>query len=137
MSNVKNTVTVQVDFSFKGESFSPEMVLELDLFAKINEDFSSLYSGIARKNNIDTYSYAFEVMEASPLVFHSPTGNVVDYITDGQCDLLAYREFIKGNKIELVLEKIALDKLGIDDIHHGDHATIKSALEQAYQAGKQ
>ena len=81
---MKNTVIVQVNYSFKGENFTPSITLELDAFAKISDSFSGLYSKIAQQNNIDTYSYSYDSMEASPLIFHSPTGNVIDFVVDGK-----------------------------------------------------
>lgn len=132
---MKNTVVAQVHFSFKGEDFSPSLVLPLDRYAKTNSCFTNLYPAIARANQIDMYSYAYEVMESAAIVFHSAVGDVVNYVSDGQCDLLAYQDYLIEKEMCIKLEKIAAEVLGVDDLHHNDHVLLKIALEKAYQAG--
>jgi hypothetical protein len=133
---MKNTVIVQVNFSFKGENFTPSITIELDDFVKHSGNFSSLYSKIAQQNKIDTYSYAYEIMEASELTFHSARGNVIEFIVDGKCDLDAYREsLIQTNRL-IELEKIASEVLGIADFTAKDNDDIKEALSRAYRAGQ-
>jgi hypothetical protein len=132
---MKNSVIAQVNYSFKGENFTPSITLELDVFAKQHSNFSSLYPRIAQQNNIDTYSYAYEVMEASAIIFHTPTGNVVDFIIDGKCNLAAYQEYLKEAEMLIALEKIAADVLGINDLSAKDNKELKEALSRAYNAG--
>lgn len=132
---MKNTVIVQVNYSFKGENFSPSLRFELDKFAKQNNDFSSLYLQIAQYNKIDSYSYAYEVMQSSELLFHSPTGNVIDFIDNGKCDLNAYQYQLNQQIMFNQLEAIAADILGIIDIHTKEHQAISKALAQAYLVG--
>ena len=133
---MKNTVIVQVNFSFKGENFTPSIMLELDDFVKHSGSLAGLYSKIAQQNKIDTYSYAYEMMEASELIFHSAKGNVVDFIIDGKCNLEAYREYLNQSNILIELEKIASEVLGIDNLSAKDNKGIKEALTRAYNAGK-
>lgn len=132
---MKNTVIVQVNYSFKGEDFTPSITLELDAYTKISNNFSGLHTKIAQQNKIDTYSYAFDAMEAYPLTFHSPTGNVVGFIKDGECDLTGYLAHLKQYEMMQKLEKIATDTLGMTDLSHQDNKKIKHALTQAYNAG--
>ncbi len=133
---MKNTVIVQVNFSFKGENFTPSITLELDYFVKHSGSLASLYSTIAQKNKIDTYSYAYEMMEASELIFHSAEGNVVDFIVDGKCNLEAYREHLAQSNMLIELEKIASEVLGVTDFTAKDNDDIKEALSRAYSAGQ-
>jgi len=133
---MKNTVIVQVNYSFKGEDFTPSITLELDDFAKQDGNLSNLYPKIAQQNNIDNYSYAYEVMEASELIFHSAEGNVVDFIVDGKCDLVAYRDYLTENEIFFELQRIATDVLGVEDLNAKDNEGIKEALSKAYHAGQ-
>ncbi len=133
---MKNTVVVQVNFSFKGENFTPFITLELDDFVKHNGSLINLYPKIAQQNKIDTYSYAYEIMEASELIFHSATGNVVDFIVDGKCNLEAYREYLTQTNRLIELEKIASEVLNIDNLSAKDNKGIKEALTRAYNAGK-
>lgn len=132
---MKNSIIAQVNFCFKGEHFSPSLPLDIDDFASKHDNFASLYRMIATHHQIDTYSYAYEVMEASPLIFHSPKGEIEAFINDTQCNLHAYKRFLKETQCQTVLSQIALNTLAIQDLHHEEHKIIKSALTKAYLAG--
>ncbi|MCK5895525.1 MAG: hypothetical protein KAG20_01905 [Cocleimonas sp.] len=132
---MKNTVIAQVNYSFKGENFTPSILLEIDLFAAQYADFSSLCRTIAQQNKIDTYSYAYDIMDSSALVFHSPKGNIVDFVIEGCCDLKAYQQFLKQNEMHQIVEKVAANILGIEDIYLKENEKIKQALDKVYQAG--
>ncbi|MCK5901626.1 MAG: hypothetical protein KAG28_00640 [Cocleimonas sp.] len=132
---MKNTITAQVNFSFKGEEFNPSTVIDMDVFAPHNKNFSGLYAKIALINQVDTYSYAYEAMEASALILHSPTGHAVDFLSEGQFDLVGYTTFLETGAIQSTLETIASDFLGITELNHSDHHAIKAALTKAYQLG--
>jgi hypothetical protein len=134
---MKNTLRVQVDYSFKGENFNPSILLEIEEFAKHNRNFAGLYRKIAQHNKIDTYSYAYEVMETSTLIFSDPKGNIVDFVDNGSCDLAAYKRYLKQDKMYEALEKIAADILGVNDLFTPDNNKIKAALVSAYRAGRE
>ena len=133
---MKNSVIAQINYSFKGENFSPSIALDIEQFARRNDNFSSLYPKIAQANKIDTYSYAYEVMESSPILFHSPKGNIIDFIHDGKCDLLAYRNFLEQDDMYRQLEKIAAEILGINNLHAKENSKIKAALIQTYHINR-
>jgi hypothetical protein len=132
---MKNTVIVQVNYSFKGEDFTPSITLELDAYTKISDNFAGLHTKIAQQNKIDTYSYAFDAMEAYPLTFHSPEGNVIDYVNDGECDLAGYKAYLKQSEMMEEISQIATDILGITDINQQNNIKIKEAMISSYNAG--
>lgn len=132
---MKNTVIVQINYSFKGEDFSPSISLELDVFAKTSDNFTGMHTKIAQQNKIDTYSYSFDAMEAYPLIFHSPAGNVVGFVENGECDLAGYQVYLKKNKMMEEVGSIAMDILEISDINQKDNRKIKEALIKSYNAG--
>ena len=130
---MKNTIQVSVAFSFKGESFEPTTILDLGLLIKKDSSVPDLHHMLAVQNDIDTYSYAYEVMQQSELYFDNATGFAGEYLQDGCFDFQAY--ITKSEEIELhsQLQQIAKDTLDIDDLT--EEPEIKNALIHAYQLG--
>jgi hypothetical protein len=130
---VKNTIRVSAPFSFKGETFKPTTILDLGQLIKKDGLIPDLHHMLAAHNDVDTYSYAFEVMQQSELYFDNATGLAGEYLQDGCFDFQAY--ITKSEEIELhsQLQQIAKDTLNIDDLT--EEPEIKDALIHAYQLG--
>jgi len=130
---MKNTIKAQVDFSFRGETYHPSIELDLDQFVAQNSDFTTLHQTIAQANNIDTYSYLFEVMEATPIQFSDATGLAADYLQDNQFDFAGFSQALKDKQLSQALNSIAQKTLNTDDIDK--QPELKAALIAAYQLG--
>lgn len=88
---MKNIITASIEFSFKGETFTPRITIELDEHLKANGSLlDNLYSIIATENNIGLYLYEYEMMQAEAIQFCHVEGFVEDYITDGILDFNAF-----------------------------------------------
>ena len=129
---MKNSIHISVDYSFKGETFSPSAVIDLDSLATKEErpDFHAL---LARLAGIDTYSYAFEVMQQTALHFSQATGLAGDYLHDGDFDFAGFAAAAREERIVQQLQDIAIRVLDIDDLKQ--HPRIKEALLQAFRLG--
>jgi len=133
---MKNTICVTTTFSFKGETYSPSAVVDLDKYAA---DKDSTHEGLifilAQLNNIDTYSYLFEVMQQTELDFTEPTGLAVNCLgDDGQLDLVKFRELKLADEIQQQLNDIAKTVLGINELDK--ESAIRKAMLKAYEMGK-
>ncbi len=131
---MKNTIQVSVKFSFKGENFSPSTIIDLDALSLEAKELSDLHNVLAKQNGIDTYSYAFEVMEQSELCYSNATGLACDCLEDGYFDLQRYIQLRDDMNVHIQLGKIAKDTLDIEDI--SSEPAIKEALLQAFNLGK-
>jgi len=132
---MKNIVTASIEFSFKGETFSPSITIELDEHLKANGSLlDNLYSIIATENNIGLYSYEYEMMQAEPIKFQHVEGFVVDYIKEGILDMNAFEITWHENNALSKLLNIAERHLHITDFKQ--HTELKQALLSAYQLGK-
>jgi len=131
---VKNTIQISVEFSFKGETFKPEIEVDLDQLIRQDGSIPDLHHLLALEGNIDTYSYAFEVMQQSEPHFDKATGLASDYLLDGRFDLQRYIQKRKEVELHDLLSKIAKDILDIDDL--ADEPKLKNALMRAYQLGQ-
>ncbi len=132
---MKNTIKITIPFSFKGEEYTPYAIIDLDDYIQSNDCLSHAFNIVVQKNNINQYSYEYEVLEASPRIFSKPTGIAADFLTNQNFDLDGF----KKNQLEkATIEKlkiIASDVLNIDDLE--SHQDIKQALLRAYDKGKE
>lgn len=131
---MKETVTIQIDFSFRGERHSPSLKLDLDELLKSNNVFPSLYPLLARANNYDVYSYEYEMMQAEPIRFLDAEGLIAEFINDGTLDEEAYLQNRGKQKTYNALKVIAKENMQIDDL--SQQPDLEKALFAAYQLGK-
>lgn len=139
---MSNTVTVSVPFSFKGETFYPSVIIDLDLLIKHKssaelgqEDlFQSIYPLLAASINIDTYSYAYEIMQAGTAVYSEPTGLAVNHLDEGKFDFHAFYKQWNHNKDLSLVQAIAEKYLSVPDLEQ--QPQLRDALLEAYSIGK-
>ena len=131
--NMKNSVIARVEFYFKGEKYTPSLEIDLDELMSRNGSLNNLHHSIATANNIDAYSYEYEMMLAEEISFEQAEGMVAEFIVDGQLDLDSFG--VKWSEIQ-VLEKvrtIAERCVGVKDLE--TKPKLKAALITAYLAG--
>lgn len=133
---MKNIVTATIEFSFKGETFTPGITIELDKHLKANGSLlDNLYSIIATENNIGLYSYEYEMMQAETIKFQHVEGFVENYIVAGILDIKCFEAAWHENHALSKLLDIAERHMNINDFEQ--HTELKQALLAAYQLGKQ
>jgi hypothetical protein len=132
---MKNLVTVYIEFSFRGKTHSPELSIDLDEFLQTHGSLPSLYPLIASHNDFDLYSYEYEMMQAEPLQFRGAQGQVADFITDGELDIIAFEAAWHENQVVEKLLAVANKHMGIKNLH--ENPELKQALLAAYQLGQE
>jgi len=132
---MKNTIKITIPFSFKGEEYTPYAVIDLDNYIQNNDCFGHAFNLVVQKNNINRYSYEYEVLEASPKLFSKPTGIAGDFLLDQSFDLIGFKQLQVEKATMQKLKIIASDVLNIDDLE--GHQDIKQALLRAYDKGKE
>ncbi len=132
---MKNIITAQIDFSFKGESLSPSATIDLDEKMQAYGAVPNFTILLAKENKIDTYSYAYEVMEATPVNITHAEGMVRQHITaDKQLDIATFEKQWHENSVFEKLQAIASNQLGVNNL--GENKALKQALQDAYMLGK-
>ncbi len=131
---MKNNIVISVEFYFKGEKLSPSMVIDLDDHIQTQRGYDSLYPLLARSNNIDLYSYEYEIMLAEELVFSEATGLASAFIEGGEFDFVAFEQALQDENITKVISQIASDHLSVDDL--SSQPDLKAALLEAFKHGK-
>lgn len=130
---MKNCIDVHVEFSYKGEVFSPSATINLDAMVENDGGLTGIHTLLARENNIDTYSYLYEVMEMSDLLFDNPVGLAESCFIDGCFDVNKYEQLSNQEMILDILRPIAKKCLDIDDLDQ--QPDLKNALIESYNAG--
>ncbi|MEZ5449337.1 MAG: hypothetical protein R3E95_02140 [Thiolinea sp.] len=146
-----NTLIASVAFSFQGEHHTLAAELEvLPLTELLGEgEEGAVHRLIAQKNGLDTYSYAYEVMEMQPIHYAQASGLIAQFITDGVLDVAAYLAVWRSKsacalqhaaqdqlpaEAQAQLAAIAREHLRIEAL--AEYPDIQRALLAAYQAGQ-
>ena len=128
-----NSIRVGLTYSFRGETFSPSTVIQLDKLAAYGEA-PNWYAKLAAATGLDTYSYAYEVMRESELMFSEPSGLAVPYLDGARFDFDGFMRAYRDAAHIPSLQAIARNILGIEDLN--SEPKIREALVQAYRLGK-
>ena len=128
-----NSVRVTILFSFKGKNFKPSSVIDLDRYLESDEALPEFFQIVARENNIDRYSYEFEVMEMGTVQFSEATGLAEQFCETDKFDAEGFQRAWEIKSVEKKLSRIARQHLSIDDLDH--HQDLKEALLQSYLLG--
>ncbi len=131
---MKNSISISVRFYFKGKELTPTMVVDLDAHVKSGNGLESLYPQLASSNNIDHYSYEYEVMLTESLIFSNATGLAREYLKDGEFDYLSFKQALKDESIAVLISKIANKHLKVEDISKDPE--LKAALMDAFKSGQ-
>jgi len=137
-----NTIKVSITFSFKGENFSPFTIIDLDSLMRtfttdeIEQDsiLAPFLPLIAASIDIDTYSYAYEMMQAGEAVYSEPTDIAGNHLTEGKFNYQSFREeWLKNENIAIVQNIADKHQLNID---FQEQSELRDALLDVFFEGK-
>lgn len=128
-----NRIDALVEFSFKGETYTPSATIDLDAAMDADGRLPDLHRAIALANGIDTYSYLYEVMESHDIAFANAVGTAAEFLVDGHFDSAAFEQRWQTEQKLAVLRPIAKRHLAIDTLEQ--HSDVMAALLDAYDAG--
>ena len=132
---MKNIITAQIDFSFKGKLLSPSAIIDLDAKMEAFGVVPNLPKLLAQENQIDSYSYEYEVMECTPVIITKAEGMVSQCITtDKQLDIAAFEKHWHEDSVLEKIQVIAKNRLDVADLDNNE--ALKLALLDAYAVGK-
>jgi hypothetical protein len=131
---MKNQITAKVEFSYKGEVFTPSTIIDLDHSMAQQDLLPSIHRMIAQKNKIDTYSYLYEVMEQAEIIFTEAQGIAKDFLSDSGFDFSAFQGALCETRYDQMCQEIAAEEMGVDDLDK--YPGLRNALIKAYEIGK-
>ena len=129
-----NTVRARVAFSFKGETYNLDSVIDLDACLGKPGAAPDFHRLLARAAGIDPYSYLYEVLESHEIEFSDATGVAARSCRDGQFDWSRFEQDIGEERDWPAVRAIAEPILGARDLD-ADPA-LKAVLLAAYRAGQ-
>ena len=129
----KSSIKVEILFSFKGEANSPSAIIEFDQYLEKNQPVPEFFQLVARENNIDIYSYEYEVMEMGHFRYSDAQGVAVEFCQQDNFDLAGFIDKWKEKYVLSRLSDIAKKYLDIDNLDENE--AIKNALHKAHQLG--
>jgi hypothetical protein len=129
-----NKITANITFYFKGETFTPSLELDLDVLMQRYNGLPPLHETLAAENNIDSYSYQYEMLLGEDVQFSQAEGDAATFLNDGEFDQAAYEHFWFQKNIVNHLQKIIHTKLEIEDIEQ--HPKLIQAMLAAFQYGR-
>ena len=126
---MKNSIEAHILFSFKGENYDLAMVIDLDAIMENSNELPNIHQLLAKNNNIDTYSYLYEVMENHEISYRNPLGSATHCLNNNIFELEKFRAIWQEEKDLDTIQAIAQKHLDIDDINQ--HPDMKMALLEA------
>lgn len=129
-----NKITASLTFYFKGEAFTPRLELDLDGLMQRYNGLPPLHEALAVENNIDSYSYEYEMLLGEDIQFSDAEGDAVTFLIDDEFDQAAYEHFWFQKNILNHLQKIIQTELDIDEIEQ--HPKLIQAMFAAFQYGR-
>jgi len=128
-----NKITATIEFNYKGEYLRPSAILDLDDIMQKNRAIPPLHQHLASLNNIDIYSYEYEILLGEEIQFKDAEGSVADFVTDNHFDQVAFEQDWHEQALLKQLATTIKQQLDIDDINQ--HPKLKSIIVSAYKIG--
>lgn len=129
-----HTVRARLAFSFKGETYELDSVIDLDRRPGEPGAAPDFHRILAKEAGIDPYSYLYEVMASHEIEFSDATGVAARSCGDGRFDWTQFEQDMSEERDWRVVRAIAE---GIMAGRDPDAAPdLKAALLAAYRAGK-
>ncbi len=113
---MKHRVRVSAPFSFRGKTFHPEIVLDMERILAEGKGLEDIHPMLAAANGIGGYSYEYEMLEAAPLHFDRPEGLVGEYLVKGRLDLDGLRAALQRQKRLELLAGLARENKRVFDL---------------------
>lgn len=134
MSTILNA---QIDTSFKGEDLSLKATLDLNKLGYDPEIPIQVFHYVATQNNIDQYSYLYEILEVEPVQYSSDNATVAQFISeDGHYfDWEGYEQARKYQLAEAATERLLNHYFSQQE--QADNENLKKALRDAFILGSE
>ncbi len=126
-----NTITASIEFYFKGEAYKPSLELDLDHIMSQYGHLPDLYPLLAEQQQIDNYSYEYEMMLSVDIDYSEPSGLAEQCLTDGKFNHNLFIQLWHESQLMTKLNPILKQQLNIEDIEQ--HPELKKVLMHTYK----
>lgn len=132
---MRNSIRISTEFDYRGETFRPTVTLDLDKVMEGGGEIPDYHQLLAMENGFDLYSYEYEVIESSELVFSDATGLAARFLQECSFDLEGFRRCWLESREMSALEEVARRHLGVEELER--EPKLREALMEAYRLGKE
>ena len=130
---MSNQITAHIQFNFKGKTLTPTAILDLDSLMQQHGTIPDLHQMLATLNDIDSYSYEYEMMLGEEVKFRDAKGLATSFLDKNGFNITAFEQKWHEQQLFNILAPMIQQQLDIDDIDQ--HPKFKSIIMAAYQAG--
>ena len=129
-----NTIRARLAFSFKGEAYEFDSVIDLDGCLGEPGEAPNFHQRLAMAAGIDPYSYLYDVLDSYEIEFSDATGVAARSCRDGRFDWTRFEQDRREEQDWQLVRAIAQQTLGARELDADPD--LKAALLAAYRAGK-
>lgn len=129
-----NSIRGRASFSFKGEVYEPEAVIDLDACLGEQDAAPDFHRLLGRAAGIDPDSYLYEVFESHPITFSDAAGAAAPHCVDGGFDWKHFEQDARDQRDWQIARRVAGSVIGTCDWEADP--MLKAALLAVYRAGK-
>jgi len=129
-----NTLRIRASFSFKGEAYAPDAVIDLDRSHSEAGETPNFHLLLARACGIDPYSYLYEVLESHELEFSEATGAAAEACRDGDFNWTQFQQARCEQGDDQLVRAIAEQTLSREELDA--RPELMATLLAIYRAGR-
>jgi hypothetical protein len=129
-----NTVRARLSFSFKGEAYDLDSVIDLGGCHGEPGEAPNFHQLLARAAGIDPYSYLYDALESHEIEFSEATGVAARSCRDGHFDWAQFEQDRSEEQDWQTVRVIAERILSARDLDA--EPELKTALLAVYRAGR-
>lgn len=129
-----NTIRAHLSFSFKGETYTLDSIIDLDRFLGKSDGIPDFHRLLAQSAGIDPYSYLYEVLESHAIGFSDATGVAARCCEHGSFDWPRFVRVASEERDWLMARAAAEPFVGVSDWE--TKPELRAALLAAYRAGR-
>ncbi len=131
---MKSRIEIFIEFDFRGETFRPSALIDLDQLMEREGRISPFHPILAREGGIGPYSYELEVMETCPVQVAHAEGLAAEFVRDGHFDTAAFESAWHHENDRQLVRAIAARYFDAEELQQ--RGVLEEALVAAYRLGK-
>jgi len=124
---MSDRVTLTIRYSFRGETHAPSVTLDLDQAMRNDGKLPDFLLALAKANDIDPYSYDYEMLPFGEFSYSDAEGLAADCIDGDRFDREAFEQRWREREVFEAVAKIAREHLGIERLEP-DSAEARALL---------
>jgi hypothetical protein len=124
---MKNTIEAKICFDFRGESYTISSIIDINSIENFDNFYQKVYQCIINENNIGQYSYEYEIILSSNILFYNPIGIIETCLDDTDIDIEKLKTCMQDYKYNEFIKTI-MKKYNLNEDNSIKHALYEAIL---------